>query len=213
MEIKIHFKNSRGNALCGVLSNPTNDKQKPIIVLCHGFSASKNSHTYVRLQELLNNKSLSTFRFDFFGHGESDGMFEEITISEAVDDVLNAIKFLKSLGYNKIGLMGSSFGGITAIITASKTSDLFVLALKSPVSDYLEVELEKRTKEELDEWKRRGFTFYTSGDGKKHRLNYSFFEDFQNNNGYEAAKKIKVPTFIYLVSTYHALANVLTSGM
>jgi len=27
-------------------------------------------------------------------------------------------------------------------------------------------------------------------------LNYSFFEDAKNNNGYEAAKKIKIPTLI-----------------
>lgn len=196
MKEKLFFKNKKGNKLCGILSNPTSSKEKPIIILCHGFSTSKNSHTYVRLQEILNSHEISTFRFDFFGHGESEGNFEDVTISEAVNDILNAIKFLKKLGYSKIGLMGGSFGGLAGIMAASKTNDLFILALKSPVSDYEEKERVTKTKEELEEWKKKGYTYYISGEGKKLKLNYTFFEDLKNNNGYEAAKKIKIPTLI-----------------
>ena len=196
MEEKVYFKNSKGLKLCSILSNPTSSKEKPIIILCHGFSTSKNSHTYVRLQEILNKYQISTFRFDFFGHGESEGKFEDITISEAVDDILNAIKFLKNQGYTKIGLVSSSFGGIASLMAASKTDDLFILALKSPVSNYEEKEYATKSKEELEEWRNRGFRYYVSGDGRKLKLNYTFFEDFKNNNGYEAAKKIKIPTLI-----------------
>lgn len=196
MEEKLYFKNSKGDTLCGILSNPTNDNQKAIIVLCHGFSSSKNSKTYVRLQEILNKDDIATFRFDFYGHGESEGKFEDITISEAVDDALCGIKLLEDKGYTKIGLFGSSFGGITAIITASRTPDLLMLALKSPVSNYLERELEKKSPTQLDEWKNYGHTYYINNDGKKFKLNYTFFEDFPNNDGYEAAKKIKIPTLI-----------------
>ncbi|MCK4786450.1 MAG: hypothetical protein KAV87_22015, partial [Desulfobacteraceae bacterium] len=82
MKEKIFFKDSKGNKLCGILSNPTSQKEKPIIILCHGFSTSKEGRTYVRLEEILNSSGISTFRFDFFGHGESEGIFEEITTSE-----------------------------------------------------------------------------------------------------------------------------------
>jgi len=54
MKEKIYFKNSKGLNLWGILSNPTSSKEKPPIILCHWFSASKNSYTYVRLQEILN---------------------------------------------------------------------------------------------------------------------------------------------------------------
>ena len=196
MEEKVYFKNSKGLNLCGILSNPTPSKEKPIMILCHGFSTNKNSRTYVRLQEILNKHQISTFRFDFFGHGESEGNFEDITISEAVDDILNAIKFLKNQGYTKIGLVGSSFGGIASLMAASKTNDLFVLALKSPVSNYEEREYATKSKEELEEWKNKGYRYYISGDGRRLKLNYTFFEDFKNNNGYKAAQKIKIPTLI-----------------
>lgn len=54
-----------------------------------------------------------------------------------MDDILQAVEFIKQSGHQKIGLVGSSFGGMASIMAASKTPDLSVLALKSPVSDYL----------------------------------------------------------------------------
>jgi len=196
MKEKLKFKNSKGNSLSAILSDPTGDKEKPIIIFCHGFTSSKNSRTWLALEPILNEKEISTFRFDIFGHGESEGKFENITISEAVDDILNVINYLKDKGYSKIGLVGSSFGGMASIMTASETDDLFVLALKSPVSDYYEVDTKRRTKKEIEEWKTKGFVIHKSGIVGEKRLNYSFFEDFKNNDAYEAAKEIKIPTLI-----------------
>jgi hypothetical protein len=196
MQEKIYFPNSKGNKICGILSNPASDFNVPVIILCHGFTVSKDNSTYRRLEPMLNEKNITTFRFDFFGHGESEGNFEDVTVSEGVDDILNAIEYLKQKGFSKIGLVGSSFGGISSIMAASKTNDLFVLVLKSPVSDYLEVEIKRRTKQKIDEWRSKGFIIHTNSKGEKKKLNYSFFEDAKKNNGYEAAKKIKIPTLI-----------------
>ncbi|MFB0565365.1 MAG: alpha/beta hydrolase family protein [Candidatus Aminicenantaceae bacterium] len=196
MKEKLSFKNSKGEKLCGILSNPTSKKEAPIITLCHGFSTSKDGRTYVRLEQSLNKNNISTFRFDFFGHGESDGKFEEITISEAVNDVQNALYFLKKSGYTKIGLFGSSFGGMASIITASNTDNLYVLALKSPVSDFSSLLINQNNAQEIKNWKENGFIYITSSDGDKRRLNYSFFLDAKNIKGYESARKIKIPCLI-----------------
>ncbi len=196
MNEKVYFKNSKGQKLVGILSNPTNDKDKPIIILCHGFSTNRDSGKNLNLEKIFGDKGISTFRFDFYGHGESEGKFEDITISEAVDDVLNAIKFLKEEGYKRIGLVGSSFGGISGLMAASKTNELCVLALFCPVSNYKDRDLEKKSEQELKEWKRKGYRMYVSGDGRKLKLNYTFFLDYDNNNGYKAAERVDVPTLI-----------------
>jgi len=197
MQEKVYFKNSKGDKICGVLSSPTDDISKPIIILCHGFSTSKDNSTNTHLERILNKSNISTFRFDFFGHGESEGLFEDITTSEAVDDILNAIKYLISKSYSKIALVGSSFGGIASIMAASRTDDLFALALKAPVSDYKECDIEAEGEDFIQEWKEKGYRHYIGSKGDKHKLNYAFFEDYDNhNNGYEAAKKIKIPTLI-----------------
>lgn len=196
MEEKVFFTSSQGASICGILSNPTSSEEKPVIVLCHGFGTGKNGRTYVRLQEALNDHEISTFRFDFFGHGESEGDLEDISISEAVDDILNSISFLKERGHSRIGLFGSSFGGISSIITASVSDDLFVLALKSPVSNYEELESERVGEEGIKRWRDKGYFRVEIFDGRELMLKYSFFEDFKNNDGFKAANKIKIPTLI-----------------
>ena len=148
------------------------------------------------MENLLNKAGIATFRFDFFGHGESEGEFENVTVSQGVEDILNAHRFLESLGFEKIGLVGSSYGGATAILAAVKLPDLFALALKCPVSDYEELEMETKGTQRIEEWKEKGFEEYESADGSKLKLNYTFFEDLKNNNGLEVACEILAPTLI-----------------
>ncbi|MBI4895820.1 MAG: alpha/beta fold hydrolase [Candidatus Aenigmarchaeota archaeon] len=196
MEQKIWFTDSGGNKLCSFLSNPTKSLEKPVFIICHGLSSNKNSPIYSELTDILKKHNISTFKFDFYGHGESQGNFDDITVSKAVDSILQAIKLLKELGYKKIGLIGTSFGGISSIIAASKTKSLFLLVLRSPVSNYKVKTLTDLSNEEMQEWKTSGYRVYTNVQGKRLRLNYSFYEDLKNNDGYKAAKKIKIPTLI-----------------
>jgi len=196
MEQKLFFTNSKGSKLCGIVSDPTHDKSKPVIIMIHGFSSNKNTVKFTRLQDILNPKGISTFRFDIWGHGESKGKFEDITITEAVDDILCAIAFVKRQGYVKIGLLGSSFGGISSIMASSKSPDLFLLTLISPVSNYEEKEIMTKSNQELDNWKKDGFRYYETSDKRKLKLNYTFYKDFKNNDGYKAAPNINIPTLI-----------------
>jgi uncharacterized protein len=196
MEEKVFFDNGKGDQLCGIISNSTGNKNNPIIVLCHGFTTQKNNSTNLALTKILNNEGINTLRFDFFGHGESKGKFENITVSEGANDILQAISFLKKEGYSEIGLFGSSFGGISSLIAASKTDDLFVLALKAPVSDYKSKRKITMGEEKIQKWKEDGFYIHVNTKGTKFRLNYTFYEDFDNNLVYDVADKIKVPTII-----------------
>lgn len=196
MKKRILFSNAGGFNLCGVLSNPTGSRETPIFTLCHGFTTSKDGRTYTRLEAILNKKGLATFRFDFFGHGESEGKFEDTTLSGAVNDVLKAILFLKDSGYSSIGLMGSSFGGFASLIAASQMPWLTLLALKSPVSDYLGLLIARDQNIDIESWKKRGFIPVTGSDGQSLKLNFSFYRDAETIQSYEAIKQIKVPTLI-----------------
>jgi dipeptidyl aminopeptidase/acylaminoacyl peptidase len=196
MKDKVFFSNSRGFMLSGILSNPLDDTKVPVVTLCHGFSTSKDGRTYIRLEETLNREGLATFRFDFFGHGESEGKFEDITISEAVHDVFRAVHVLKDSGYSKIGLMGSSFGGMASLLSASELPDLNALALKSPVSDYLGLLIANTRGADIQNWKKTGSTSVTGSNGQNLKINYSFYEDAEKIKSCDAIKKIKAPTLI-----------------
>ena len=86
MEKKIEFYNSTGQKLVGILTK--SKRNDFILMMAHGFSSNKNTMNFVRLAESLDKEGIPSLRFDFFGHGESDGLFENITITEAVDDIL-----------------------------------------------------------------------------------------------------------------------------
>ena len=195
-DAKSFFLSRRNNKLCGILSTPSDNRNSPLIVLCHGFSTSKDGRTYIRLEKMLNQGQVATFRFDFFGHGESEGKFEEITISEAVDDVLSAIHYVRELGYGQIGLMGSSFGGFASIVASGQSEDLCALALKSPVSDYLGLLIDKDHSMDVTAWKQNGYIRIEGAEGQNLRLNFSFYEDAERYDGYSYARKIKAPTII-----------------
>jgi len=196
MQQKLFFKNSRGDRLCGVLSNPSGGKGNSVAVLCHGFSSSKDTSSCVRLEQILNEKGISAFRFDFFGHGESEGKFEDVTISEAVDDAIQAIGFVKGKGFSRVALFGSSFGGMAALLAAAREKGLFALALKSPVSDRLGKIIADEDKVSIEHWKKNGFILHESSVMGKPRLNYSFCKDAENVSAFDAAKKIRVPVLI-----------------
>lgn len=192
-EEKLYFQNSNGDNLCGILNIPDEATKESIIILCHGHSSHKNTQSFVRLRQLLEKRRIVTFRFDFYGHGESDGDFANATETEATDDILQAIKFLKNRGYNRIGLVGSSFGGLASLLAASKTNDLCFLVLKSPVSNHADLYSWRGIS--IDDWKKKGYRDYPTKTGML-KLNYKFYEDALKNDGYKAAPKVKIPTLI-----------------
>lgn len=194
MERAVKFKNTKGLNLAGII-NETGDKNW-IVILAHGFTQHKNAKSFVSLSEMLFKRGISTFRFDFFGHGDSEGNFEEITMTQALDDLKNAVNYIKKLGYKNIGLLGSSFGGFAAIIFASKSIYLKFLALRSPVSDYQELGKLRYSDKELADWEKRGFRDYETGGGVIKKLNFTFVKDMTNYDAYIAAEKIKIPTLI-----------------
>lgn len=196
MQQHLYFKNSKGDKLAGILSNPTGDTKAPMVVMAHGFASSKNARTVTKLAGRFDQLGISSFRIDIWGHGESEGRFEDVTVTEAVDDILQAIAFLKFQGYSKIGLIGSSFGGFASIVVASKIKDVFALALKSPVSDYVEAKALLLGEQGIKAWEERGYTFYHTSEGEDIRLNYTFYEDSKNYHLYQIAPSISIPTLI-----------------
>jgi len=165
-------------------------------VLCHGFLSGKNSTTNRTLTHLLNDRGLATFRFDFFGQGESDGSFEEITTSLAVDQTQAALDLVTARGYDRIGLVGSSFGGLVALLTTAQRRDISCLALKCPVVDFAEELRLTFGPEEWARWQATDTIPNIMGGPDRIRLRYNFYKDCLRQIAYEPAEQITVPTLI-----------------
>lgn len=163
-EEKVIFKDSKGNKLSGILSD-SNSKVK-IVILCHGLNSKKDSSTNLALVKAFSRHGIATFRFDFFAHGESEGKVEDRTVEKFVDGLLKAVDYVKGQGYSKIGVCGASFGGMTAVIAATKTPDIKAIALKA------------------------------AGMGQTSRKMPNYKEDFDTKIWIKAGEKVKIPTLI-----------------
>jgi alpha-beta hydrolase superfamily lysophospholipase len=195
MEKALSFTDPQGHRVAAVLTSPAESSNRAA-VLCHGFLSSKNSKTNKTLTRLLTERGIATFRFDFFGQGESDGPFEKITTTLAVGQAMAALDLMVAKGFRQIGLMGSSFGGLVSILTAAQRTDLACLALKCPVVDFAEQLRLEFGEEELVKWKETDTIPDMLGSSSRVKLAYAFYDDCLRQIAYGPAKTITAPTFI-----------------
>ncbi len=195
MEEALTFHDHQDHGIAAILSTPDGPTTR-LAVLCHGFLSGKNSTTNKTLTRLLNERGIATFRFDFFGQGDSDGPFEKLTTTLAVQQTQAALDLVTARGYDRIGLVGSSFGGLVAILTAAQRRDIACLALKCPVVDFAEELRLTFGPEELARWQATDTIQNIMGGPDRVRLRYAFYEDCLRQIAYGPAEHITVPTLI-----------------
>ncbi|WP_447977430.1 alpha/beta hydrolase [Candidatus Nitrospira bockiana] len=195
MEHAVTFYDAEGHRIAGLLSTPAVSTDR-VAVLCHGFLSSKQSTTNKTLTRLLNERGIATFRFDFFGQGESQGPFEDITVSVALGQASAALDLVREKGYRRVALMGSSFGGLVAILTAAQRRDLAALALKCPVPDFPETLRLEFGVAGMQHWKESHEVPDVTGGPGLVRLKYRLYEDALTYDAYKAAESIQAPVLI-----------------
>ncbi len=120
--IETSFK-SQDHTLYGIYEEPENPRSS-LILLLHGLT---NSHTDCPLIadatiELHKNR-FSTFRFDYFGSGKSEGEFKDKTFAILHKNTIDALKFItEKVGYKRVGLWGRSLGAILGATLCDDTS-------------------------------------------------------------------------------------------
>jgi alpha-beta hydrolase superfamily lysophospholipase len=108
----------KGLKLAGVW-HEAGSEGAPAAVISHGFAGSKDSEKWKRVCEGLAAAGISAFRFDHSGIGESEGKFEDIALTGRAAELVAAAKFIAGrFGACGIALIGSSFGGLTALAAA-----------------------------------------------------------------------------------------------
>lgn len=93
----------------------------PGVIMSHGMEGSKDGNKWVTLAAKLDDAGIATLRFNYRGCGEgkdvSEGKFEDTTLSSRMQDFKSALDFFAGtvINKNRIGVIGSSLGGIVAI--------------------------------------------------------------------------------------------------
>ena len=125
IEQSVEFLTSAGKTLRGVLHLPAAAPRDPApaVVLFHGFTGNRmESHwMFVKCSRALAQAGVASLRFDFYGSGESDGEFRQMTLRGEIADGRAAVAFLrkqKGIDPKRVGLLGFSLGGAVAATLA-----------------------------------------------------------------------------------------------
>jgi len=96
-------------------------KHCPIVILCHGFTSERNNGLLRGIADGLEAKGIASIRFDFNGHGESEGDFQQMTVPNEIVDARHVYEWVKADSrFGRIGLLGHSQGGVVAAMLAGQ---------------------------------------------------------------------------------------------
>jgi len=127
------IKGAKGSLKCVVqLPKLTASQKCPFVVIMHGFTGNKNENLLKQIADGLQKRGIASIRFDFNGHGESQGQFQNMTIENEIQDaikVIDVVKKSKHADPAKIALLGHSQGGVVASMTAGILGDKIIKAL------------------------------------------------------------------------------------
>ena len=201
---KVFFKSSDGTRLVGILGIPDGKPPFPTIVICHGYSSSKDSESYTTLEKLLLPTGVLTFRFDYRSHGESQGSWEDLTLGGVKDDMKSAIDYLfthyqESIDKTKFVLYGGSFSGLPAVWLTAEDERAKYLICRSGVIDPLKW---YKGLYDLRKWKEQGWIEtgynrkYDIKDPRFSKLSYKLIHEIVDLNIEKVVSRVQVPTLV-----------------
>ncbi|MBR1464215.1 MAG: alpha/beta fold hydrolase [Prevotella sp.] len=96
----------------------------PMVVLMHGFGGRKEGPMFDLIADSLSEHGIASIRFDFNGHGKSEGDFQHMTVPNEIQDAAKVIEYVRDLRYvDGIAVVGHSQGGVVAAMTAGELEE------------------------------------------------------------------------------------------
>lgn len=137
---EVSFRNEKeGNELAGTITTPKDRKNFPIVVMITGSGAQDRDETLFEhkpfwvIADYFAKNGIGALRLDDRGVGGSTAGKKDATSADFSTDIEAAVNFLKKRGYNNIGLLGHSEGGMIAPIVATNSKDVkFIVAMAGP---------------------------------------------------------------------------------
>ena len=169
--------------------------KKEVVLIVHGFSSNNRGGAKDK-SLILESIGVSSFRIDLDDRGGSELSFEkEACISSYVDQVNTCIDYLKKEGFEKVSLLGTSFGGIVVLV-AAQNKDINKIFLRCPVLDAHERFLAKYSEEDLAKYESEGRVPKETYEGDIIYFSYNLIEDAKKYDPKEYAKNISAPVRI-----------------
>jgi pimeloyl-ACP methyl ester carboxylesterase len=188
--------------LCARVNLYKGRKPRGNIIMTHGLNNDKDEDgSFVKLSTILHKKGYNTLRFDFRGHGDSDGDTEDVTIRGELIDLERSIKLFDELiGIQaKHIIVASSFGACSSILYIAQNEErIEKLVLWNPVLDFEKTFLKAITPWGKTFFNARGFEElrnkgYISIPETEFKIGSKLVQEFQEIKPYLVLSGFKIP--------------------
>lgn len=100
-------------------------KKCPLVIVIHGFTGHMEERHIIAVAETLNSIGFATLRVDMYGHGNSEGKFENHTLYKWLTNAMTVIDYARSLDFvTDLYLCGHSQGGMTVMMAGAMKHDV-----------------------------------------------------------------------------------------
>ncbi len=109
-------------------------EQCPLVIVIHGFTGHMEERHIIAASQSMNSIGFATLRVEMYGHGQSEGKFEDHTLYKWVTNALAVVDYAKKLDFvSDLYLCGHSQGGLlTMLIGGMRADDLKAIIPLSP---------------------------------------------------------------------------------
>lgn len=174
------------------------DAKSPVLIIFHGFSGNlgyEKNDLYYKIAQSAVKSGFTVVRFDFNGHGKSDGDFSDMDVLREILDAIQILKYVQSLpDISDICVLGHSQGGVVGGILAGLYPDVIKkLILLAPAAT-------------LKEDAKRGFCMGTEYDtnhipekvlvDERHQVGGHYFRIAKYLPIYEVTAQFKGPVLL-----------------
>ncbi len=175
---------------------PENINNLPTVVFLHGLKSDKEGTKALYLEKQCKKRNQPFIRFDFSGHGKSEGIYQDCNISTWVNDAKDIIN---NLVEGKVVLVGSSMGGWVSLIVArdmkEKISALIGIAAAPDFTE--EIYNDKFNEAQRKEIKEKGIIKIASEySDEPYIFTYDFIIDGKKNLLLDKKLDINIPVRI-----------------
>jgi uncharacterized protein len=145
-----------GLRLAGTLVEPETAATNAVVLVHGGGVTREEGGFFTRLATGLGDADVASLRFDLRGHGDSEGLQQELTLSSILNDIAVAVTHVReATGATRISLVGQSFGGgICGYYAAKRPDEIARLVLLCPQINYKRRTIDSRsywTNDHLDD--------------------------------------------------------------
>lgn len=167
------------------------------VLYCHGFASNRSGEKASYFRDRFLDAGLAFCRFDFRGHGESGGELRNLTLSRNLDDLRRMHDLLRSEGFERLVLFGSSMGGGSCTWYAAHNPEEIDAAIH--IAPGLEMDrglLRRVGPAKAEEWRRTGTVLFEHELGPK-ELDWELIEDLRTYDRQALGSLYRTPTLIF----------------